>query len=113
MQLHVTIDLPTDVRDASRLLADPAYVHAKVRASGAVEQQVDVTGAADDAFTVTSRRALPTAQIPAHLRSFVGDRIDVRQVDAWEAPAADGSRSGTVVVEIGRASCRERESTIV
>ena len=106
MQLHVTIDLPTDVRDASRLLADPAYVHAKVRASGAVEQQVDVTGAADDAFTVTSRRALPTAQIPAHLRSFVGDRIDVRQVDAWEAPAADGSRSGTVVVEIAGAPVR-------
>ena len=106
VQLHVTIDLPTDAQGASRLLADPAYVHAKVRASGAVEQQVDVTGSAEDAFTVTTRRSLPTDQIPAHLRGFVGDRIDVRQVEAWEAPAADGSRSGTVVVEIAGAPVR-------
>ncbi|MBO0901973.1 DUF2505 domain-containing protein [Cellulomonas sp. zg-ZUI222] len=106
MQLHVTIELPTDVVGAARLLADPAYVHAKVRAAGAVEQQVDVTGSADAAFTVTSRRALPTAQIPPHLRPFVGDRIDVRQVEAWEAPAPDGSRSGTVVVEIAGAPVR-------
>lgn len=106
MQLHVTIDLPTDAHGAARLLADPAYVQAKVRAAGAVDQQVDVTGDADGAFTVTTRRALPTAQIPAHLRSFVGDRIDVRQVEAWEAPAADGSRSGTVVVEIAGAPVR-------
>ncbi len=106
MQLHVTIDLPTDVRRAAHLLADPEYVHAKVRASGAVEQHVDVTGTADDAFTVTTRRALPTDQIPAHLRGFVGDRIDVRQVEAWEAPAADGTRTGTVVVEIAGAPVR-------
>ncbi|UZN01960.1 DUF2505 domain-containing protein [Cellulomonas sp. S1-8] len=106
MELHVTIDLPTDARAAARLLADPDYVHAKVRASGAVEQHVDVTGSVDDAFTVTTRRAMPTTQIPAHLRGFVGDRIDVRQVEAWEAPDADGSRSGTVVVEIAGAPVR-------
>lgn len=106
MDLHVTIDLPTDARAAARLLADPEYVHAKVAAAGAVEQQVDVTGAVDDAFTVTTRRLLPTDQIPAHLRAFVGDRIDVRQVEAWEAPASDGTRTGTVVVEIAGAPVR-------
>lgn len=106
MHLHVTIDLPTDVRHAARLLADPAYVHAKVRAAGAVDQHVDVTGTVEDAFTVTTRRQLPTGQIPAHLRAFVGDRIDVRQVEAWEAADADGSRSGTVAVEIAGAPVR-------
>ena len=60
MRLSVTLDLPTDARAAARLLADPEYVHLKVRASGALEQHVDVTGDADDAFTVTTRRALPT-----------------------------------------------------
>ncbi|WP_421740902.1 DUF2505 domain-containing protein [Cellulomonas sp.] len=106
MRLSVTIDLPTDARAAARLLADPEYVHQKVRASGALEQHVDITGAPDEAFTVTTRRALPTDQIPAHLRGFVGTRIDVRQVEAWEAPAADGSRVGTVVVEIAGAPVR-------
>ena len=71
MRLSVTLDLPTDAHAAARLLADPEYVHQKVRASGALEQHVDVTGSADGAFTVTTRRALPTDQIPAHLRSLV------------------------------------------
>ena len=106
MRLSVTLDLPTDVRAAAQLLADPEYVHQKVRASGALEQHVDVTGDPDDAFTVTTRRALPTDQIPAHLRSLVGSRIDVRQVEAWEAPTPDGSRVGTVVVEIAGAPVR-------
>jgi len=106
VRLSVTIDLPTDARAAARLLADPEYVHQKVRASGALEQHVDITGTPDDAFTVTTRRALPTDQIPAHLRSLVGTRIDVRQVEAWEAPAEDGSRVGTVVVEIAGAPVR-------
>ena len=101
MELHVTVDLPTDADGAARLLADPAYVHAKVRASGALEQQVDVTGDAAGAFTVTTRRALPTSQIPAHLAALVGDRIDVRQVEA-----TDGTRTGTVVVEIAGAPVR-------
>lgn len=106
MQLHVTIDLATDAHGAARMLADPDYVHTKMRAAGAVDRQVDVTGTPAAAFTVTMRRALPTEQIPAHLRALVGDRIDVRQVEAWEAPAADGSRSGTVVVEIAGAPVR-------
>ena len=106
MRLSVTLDLPTDAHAAARLLADPDYVHEKVRASGALEQHVDITGSPDDAFTVTTRRALPTDQIPAHLRSFVGTRIDVRQVEAWEAPEPDGSRVGSVVVEIAGAPVR-------
>jgi len=106
VRLSVTLDLPTGALATAQLLADPAYVHEKVRATGALEQHVDITGTAEAAFTVTTRRALPTDQIPAHLRGFVGTRIDVRQVEAWEAPAADGSRVGTVVLEITGAPVR-------
>ena len=104
--MSVTLDLPTDAHAAALLLSDPEYVHQKVRASGALEHHVDITGSAQDAFTVTTRRALPTDQIPAQLRGFVGNRIDVRQVEAWEAAAPDGSRVGTVVVEIAGAPVR-------
>ena len=106
MQLHVTIDLPTDPRTAARLLADPGYVRAKAEAAGAAAPQVDVTGALDGALTVTPPRKLATPQIPAPQRGFVGSRIDVRQVEAWEAAEDDGSRSGTVVVEIAGAPVR-------
>ncbi|WP_028050335.1 DUF2505 domain-containing protein [Cellulomonas sp. URHD0024] len=106
MRLNVTLDLPTGAHDAGLLLSNPDYVHAKVRASGALEQHVDITGSADAEFTVTTRRSLPTDQIPSHLRGFVGNSIDVRQVEAWEAAAADGSRIGTVVLDIAGAPVR-------
>lgn len=106
MRLSVTLDLPAGALATAQLLADPDYVHEKVRATGALEQHVDITGSPDGAFTVTTRRALPTNQIPSHLRGFVGSQIDVRQVEAWEAPAPDGSRVGTVVVEITGAPVR-------
>jgi len=106
VRLTLTVDIPADPHSAARLLADPEFVRETVRASGGTDEQVDVTGSPEGAFTVTSRRALPSDQIPAHLRGFVGNKIDVRQVDAWEAPAADGSRTGTVVVDIAGAPVR-------
>ncbi|WP_426592799.1 DUF2505 domain-containing protein [Cellulomonas sp. McL0617] len=106
MRLNVTLDLPTGAHHVARLLSDPEYVHAKVRASGALEQHVDITGSPEAAFTVTTRRSLPTDTIPSHLRSFVGSSIDVRQVEAWEAPESDGSRIGTVALDIVGAPVR-------
>lgn len=106
MQVLVTLDLPTDARAAAVMLADPLYVQQKVQASGALDQQVDVVGDADAGFTVTIRRGLPTDAIPAHLRGFVGSRIDVRQVEVWDPASEDGSRGGTVVLEITGAPVR-------
>ncbi len=106
MELRVAHELPADATAAGRMLADPAYVDAKVRASGAREHHVDVTGSPVGAFTVTTRRSLPTEQIPAHLAGVVGGAIEVRQVEAWEAAQGDGGRTGTVVVEIVGAPVR-------
>ncbi|MGN8245686.1 DUF2505 domain-containing protein [Cellulomonas soli] len=106
VQVLVTLDLPTDARAAAVMLADPLYVQQKVQASGALDQQVDVVGDAGAGFTVTIRRGLPTDAIPANLRGFVGARLDVRQVEVWEPAVADGSRGGTVVLEITGAPVR-------
>ncbi|WP_448061666.1 DUF2505 domain-containing protein [Cellulomonas hominis] len=106
MHLHVTLTLATDAPTAGRLLADPAYVHEKVAASGARDPQVDVVPGENGAFTVTVRRSLPTDQIPTNLRGFVGSHLDVRQIEAWGGPDPDGSRRGTVAVEIAGAPVR-------
>lgn len=106
MHLQVTLSVPTDARTAGTMLADPVYVRAKVRASGAEDLQVDVTPGEEGAFTVTTRRALPTDQIPPNVRAFVGSTLEVRQAEAWEPPAADGGRRGTVAVEIAGAPVR-------
>ena len=105
MHLHVQLELAADVDTAGRMVADREYAEEKGRAMGAVEQHVDVVGDPAGAFTVTARRGLPTDDIPAHVRPFVGQQLDVRQIEAWEAPSG-GERHGTVAVEITGAPVR-------
>jgi len=55
---------------------------------------------------VRTTRELPTDDFPDFLRKFVGDTVRVVRVDQWAAAAADGSRDGTIVVEIKGAPVR-------
>lgn len=105
MHLSVQARYPAEPERVAAMLADPAFVEAKVRASGALAQQVDVVGTDRSAFTVTTRRQMPSTGIPAQFRSLVGSTLEVRQVEAWEPPG-DGDRRGTVVVEITGAPVR-------
>jgi hypothetical protein len=106
VHLQVPLALDTDAQSAGRMLADPVYVRAKVAAGGGEVLHVDVTPGDGGAFTVTTRRSLPTDLIPPQARAFIGDRLEVRQAEAWEAAGADGGRRGTVAVEIAGAPVR-------
>jgi hypothetical protein len=108
--VHLSVELryPASVRTVGAMLADESFVRWRAERSGgpgAEVEQVDVTGAAEGAFTVAVRRTLPTDQIPAHVRSFVGGGLEIRQAEAWEAEHA-GVRRGTVSLEIAGAPVR-------
>lgn len=105
MHLSEQARFAADIERVAAMLADERFVEAKVRASGALSQQVDVVGSAEQSFTVTTRRHMPTTAIPSQFRSLVGSSLEVRQVEAWEAPE-QGARRGTVVVEITGAPVR-------
>ncbi|WP_435736741.1 DUF2505 domain-containing protein [Cellulosimicrobium sp. PMB13] len=108
MHLSVELRYPAPVHAVGAMLADEPFVRWRAERSGgpggAVEQ-VDVTGSAATGFTVAVRRELPTDQIPAHVRAFVGGRLEIRQAEAWE-PERDGARAGTVSLEITGAPVR-------
>jgi hypothetical protein len=99
--VHLTAEVryAADIARVGAMLADPDFVAAKVRASGALSQHVEVVHTSPDAFTVTTRRNMPTTGIPAQFRSLAGSSIEVRLVEAWEAQR-DEERRGTIVVEI-------------
>jgi len=103
--VQVELRYRASVPIVATMLADPAYGRARVAASGATASNVEIIGGADGAFTVTTRRSMPTTQIPANIRAFVGTSLEVRQVEAWGAPDGE-SRHGTVVVEIAGAPVR-------
>ncbi|MDR3202362.1 MAG: DUF2505 domain-containing protein, partial [Bifidobacteriaceae bacterium] len=86
------------------ILADPEF--ASLTPSETMTTTADVTGSPDGPFTVTTRRTLPRADLPDQVRTFLPGGLDVRQANAWEAPGPDGSRSGTVAVDVTGAPVR-------
>jgi len=82
------------------MLADADFQERKCRATGAVEQQVDVVEHGDGEVTVTTERVMPTDSIPDMFRSLVGDSLRLVQVESWYPADASGGRTGTIEVNI-------------
>ncbi len=107
MHLSAKASFDASPERVAAMFADPGFVEAKVRASGAVTQTADVVGTAEGPFTVTTRRQMPTTDVPAQFRALVGGTLEVREVQAWQAPSADlAARQGTIVVEVTGAPVR-------
>lgn len=100
MRVQADIQYPAGPHEVAAMLADPAFLDRYCAATGAVRHTADVDGDADGPFTVTTVRTMPTDDFPDVARRFVGETVDIRQVDSWRAAAGDGSREGTSAVEI-------------
>ncbi|MBC3762826.1 DUF2505 domain-containing protein [Quadrisphaera oryzae] len=111
MRLDVLLRYPGDPRRVAQLLSDPAVLDRLLTASDALSHEVDVTGGPEGRFVVVVERVLPTDELPDVARRFVGASMRLRQVDTWEVPEADGSRSGTTELEVPGAPVRARATT--
>lgn len=96
-RFEVVQNFPADPFRTFLLLADPTYIEAKCAATGSLRSEVTTSGDPGAAITITTERVLP-AQVPAVARSFVGETIDVTEVQEWSGPDAAGSRSAIVTV---------------
>ena len=88
---------PTDA--VAALLANSDFAHARGHGVEGATADAIVDGDVDSGFTVSIRRTVPAASIPAEFRSFVGSQLDVRYTEVWE-PANGDARDGTFAVEI-------------
>lgn len=79
------------------MLIDPSYIDQKCAATGSQRTTSNIEGDIAGAVVIRSVRILP-AEVPAVAKSFVGETIEVTEVQEWSAPQPDGSRSGTVRV---------------
>ncbi|MEX0913386.1 MAG: DUF2505 domain-containing protein [Demequina sp.] len=93
------------VEAVTAMLADESFAHARARSSGAETIDAVVDGDATGEFTVFIRRVVPARTIPSEFRSLVGDTLDVKYTEAWEAPG-EAERVGTFAVEIAGAPVR-------
>jgi hypothetical protein len=63
------------------MMTDPEYVQHKSDSTGSIKTGVDVTPE-DDQVTVVNSRVMP-ADVPASVKSFVGDTIKVTETQVW------------------------------
>lgn len=100
MHLTETLHLPVSAPDAVRMYADPGYAQLRRRELEAQEADSRISGSPEGAFTATTTLRMPTEQVPDIVRRFVGQSVQVRETQEWSAPEADGSRRGTIRVEV-------------
>ncbi len=108
VHLEKVLRYPGTPAAVAALLADPDFIAEVCAASGALEWHVDVTGHASGAFSVVSSRHLPAEHVPEPARRLLGRNLKVRESDRWAAPAVDGSREGSLDLELPGAPVRAR-----
>jgi len=106
VRLSAEIRYDADPATVFAMLVDPDFQERKCAATGALDHDVEIEEYDDGGAAIRTRRTMPTDQVPDFVRTFVGQTLTVVQVDDWQGPAADGSRDGTVVVEIKGAPVR-------
>jgi hypothetical protein len=105
VQVNAQVFYPASPDLVFDMLVDRSFQERVCEATGALRYEVQVEQDAG-AATITTRRELPTDQVPDYARRFIGSTLEVVRVDHWDAPDADGNRDGTVTVEIKGAPIR-------
>lgn len=100
MQLHETLTLPQSPTGTAAMYADEGYAAVRREALGASAAHAAVTGDPAGAFTVRTELTLPTDGVPDMVRPFVGTSVTVSERQEWQAPQADGSRTGTMHLQV-------------
>lgn len=106
--MHLTADIRYDAAPDAvfAMLSDPGFQERRCVATGALEHDVSVEEFDDGGVTVTAHRVMPTDQVPDFVRTFVGPTLVVSEIQDWTAAAEDGTREGTLVLEIQGAPVR-------
>ncbi|HEX5523727.1 MAG TPA: DUF2505 domain-containing protein [Pedococcus sp.] len=81
------------------VLSDKAFQNAKCAATAAIEHEATVE-ANGERTLITTERVLPSHGLPEFARSLVGPTLKVVETQDWGPASADGSREGTVDMEV-------------
>lgn len=100
MKLRETLTLPLSARTAATMYADQEYTAIRRETLKATSASSQVDGDPVGAFTVRTELVMPTDKVPDIARRFVGSSVTIRETQTWSAPEPDGSRSGTMDLEV-------------
>lgn len=101
MDLHSQLRFDADPATVFAMLTDEAFIARKVTEANALRHEVSVTRAGDR-VTIDLLRVMPP-DVPDFVRRFVGDTVDIKQTDVWEPARPDGTRAGTITLDLAGA----------
>ncbi|SDS17626.1 DUF2505 domain-containing protein [Jiangella sp. DSM 45060] len=104
MDLNSELRFDADPAAVFAMLTDEAYIEKKTMAANAIRHQASVRRDGDR-VTIDLLRVMPP-DVPDFVRRFVGETIDIKQRDTWGPAAADGSRDGSIELEMSGAPVR-------
>ncbi len=107
MHLNVVLNYDLSVDEVVDLQCDEGFLQFKADETKTVLLAADVIRHDGGAVTSAVRRTMTSDLIPANLRAFVGNQLEVRQTEAWAEPElSPGTRHGTFALEITGAPVR-------
>lgn len=103
MALEATTTLNYPVDQVAAVFADEAFQRHVSELVGGKLESFAVDGDSAGAFTATIVRQVPTGRLPELAKKFVGEYVNVTQIEKWSAPEADGSRHSDISVKVAGA----------
>ncbi len=98
MDLRTQMRFDADPATVFEMLTDEEYIGRKARAANAIRHEASVNRDGDQ-VTINLLRVMPP-DVPDFVRRFVGETIDLRQTDVWGPAGPDGSRAGTISIDM-------------
>lgn len=100
MDVSAEMTYPDTTPDAVwSMILDPDFRTQVCEDTGALDYSIEIEEHDDGGATVTVERTMP-ADVPDFVKKFVGETIDIKHIETWRAPEADGSRSGEFHLDI-------------
>lgn len=107
LRREYTFDAPP--AEVFAMFSDQAYVERRLSATGSLRSEVQLRPE-DGGIRIETHRALPP-RVPDAVRRFVGDTVELDEVQQWGSAGSDGSRTGTIAVSISGAPVRLTATT--
>jgi len=103
MALSASTTLPHSVDKVCAVFVNEDFLRHTSELVGGTLESFAVDGDLAGAFSTTTVRTIPTNRMPEMARKFLGESLKVTQLEAWDAPADDGSRQSTITLKIAGA----------
>jgi Protein of unknown function (DUF2505) len=108
MAFSGTTHYPVPVETVAAAFVDPAVVGARYAAAGDRDLEVLECGADGDDLVIHTRRTVDVEGLPGFATKVLRPTNTMEQVDCWDAPDADGARSGTFTIDVKGAPVKIR-----